>query len=165
MPKRIGLEGHLSTEELGERYRESRDPVRRSHYQIVWLLSQGKSTREVMEATGYGRDWIQRLARRYNGGGPDGLGDRRRHNPGGGGRALLDEEGKAQLRRALEGPAPDGGLWSGPKVAGWISERLGRAVGEQRGWEYLRRLGYAPKVPRPSHEGGDEAEKAAFPKG
>ena len=165
MPKRIRIAEHLSTDELGKRYREARDPVRRSHYQIVWLLSRGKSTREVMEATGYGRDWIQRLARRYSEDGPDGLGDRRHDNPGGRDRALLDEEGEARLRRALEGRAPDGGLWSGPKVAAWMAERLGRAVGGQRGWEHLRRLGYAPKVPRPSHEQADPEERAAFPKG
>ena len=44
---------HLFTEELEDRYRKARDPVARSHYQIVWLLSSGKLTREVTEATGY----------------------------------------------------------------------------------------------------------------
>ena len=53
MPKRLRLEKHLSTEELEDRYRKARDPVARSHYQIVWLLSSGKLTREVTEATGY----------------------------------------------------------------------------------------------------------------
>ena len=42
MPKRIRVERHLSTEELEKRYREASDGVRRSHYQIVWLLSEGK---------------------------------------------------------------------------------------------------------------------------
>src|SRR5215213_3816581 len=49
MPKRLRLEEHLSTEELEARYRKARDPVLRSHYQIVWLLSLGKLTREVRE--------------------------------------------------------------------------------------------------------------------
>src|SRR5436189_84448 len=35
-----------------------------------------------MEATGYGRTWIQKLSRRYNEGGPQALGDKRHHNPG-----------------------------------------------------------------------------------
>jgi hypothetical protein len=54
MPKRLYLEEHLSTQELEERYRKARDPIEeRSHYQIVWLLTQGKLTREVADATGY----------------------------------------------------------------------------------------------------------------
>src|SRR3712207_7659295 len=61
MPKKIKLMPHLSTAELGNRYRQARDPVERSHYQIVWLIAQGKSTAEVMEVTGYSRDWIQQL--------------------------------------------------------------------------------------------------------
>ncbi len=62
MPKKLRLEQHLGTEELERRYREAHDPVERSQYQIVWLLSQGKLTREVMGATGYSRGWIQQLA-------------------------------------------------------------------------------------------------------
>src|SRR3712207_2972914 len=59
MPKKIKLESHLSTAELESRYRDAKDPIERSHYQIVWLISQGKTTAEVMEATGYNRNWIQ----------------------------------------------------------------------------------------------------------
>ena len=66
MPKKIGLESHLSSEELEERYRGAKDPILRSHYQIIWLIWQGKTTSQVMEVTGYSRDWIQKLARRYN---------------------------------------------------------------------------------------------------
>ena len=139
MAKKIHLEPHLEVAELERRYREARDPVERSQYQIVWLLGQGKLTREVAEATGYSRGWIQELARRYNAGGPGALGDKRHGNPG--------------------------GLWGGRKVAEWMAGKLRRPVGERRGWEYLRRSGYTPKVPRPSHEEADPGERAAFPKG
>ena len=77
MPKSIKLESHLGSEELENRYRKAHDPVLRSHYQILWLISEGKSTTQVMEVTGYSRGWIQQLARRYNEGGPEALGDRR----------------------------------------------------------------------------------------
>jgi hypothetical protein len=53
MPKTIKLVPHLSSEELEDRYRKTRDPVLRSHYQILWLIGSGKRTTEVMEATGY----------------------------------------------------------------------------------------------------------------
>jgi transposase len=39
MPKKIELHPHLSTEELENRYRGAKDPVERSHYQIVWLIA------------------------------------------------------------------------------------------------------------------------------
>src|ERR687885_18033 len=125
------LAAHLSPAELGQRYRAARCPVERSQLQIVWLLSQGRDDREVARVTGYGRRWVAEVMRRYNEGGPDGLGDR----------------------------PSDGGLWTGPKVAAWIGARLGRRVWPQRGWDYLRRLGHSPQVPRPRHA------KAASPEG
>ncbi len=77
MPKTIKLEPHLDSQELENRYRKAHDPVLRSHYQILWLISEGKTTAQVMEATGYSRGWIQQLARRYNRYGSEALGDRR----------------------------------------------------------------------------------------
>ena len=68
-----GLAAHLSPAELGQRYRAARSPVERSHLQIVWLLSRGRSEREVAQVTGHGRRWVGEVARRYDEGGPDGL--------------------------------------------------------------------------------------------
>lgn len=157
---------HASTEELEHRYRKARDPVERSHYQIVWLLSEGRTTGEVCEVTGYSPGWVRRIARRYNEWGVEGLGDRRHANPGAKERALLDEEGEAQLLEALSGPPPGGGMWSGPKVARWIERRNGlEKVHVQRGFEYLRRVGYTPQVPRPANaKGVDPQEREAFKK-
>jgi hypothetical protein len=59
MPKKIKLESHLDSKELENRYRKAHDPVLRSHYQILWLISEGKTTSQVMEVTGYSRGWIQ----------------------------------------------------------------------------------------------------------
>ncbi len=117
MPKRLRLEDHLPAEELERRYRKAKDPIERAHYQIVWLLARGKSTEEVEEATGYGRGWVRKVARRYNEGGPEGLGDRRHANPGGADRALLSPGQREDLRKALKAPPEDGGLWSSRKVA------------------------------------------------
>lgn len=167
MPKTIKLESHLDSKELANRYRKAHDPVERSHYQILWLISEGKSTSQVMEVTGYCRGWIQRLARRYNADGPGALGDRRHQNPGARDRALLSAEQQEELQEALRQPPPDGGMWNSRKVGEWIERRTGHVVSQkkQRGWEYLKRLGNSPKVPRPHHARADKPEQEAFKKG
>ena len=53
MPKRITIAPHLTEEELCQRYRQSKEVTERTHYQIIWLLTQGKKTKEVAEITGY----------------------------------------------------------------------------------------------------------------
>jgi len=158
-----GLAAHLSPAELGQRYRAARCPVERSHLQIVWLLSLGRSEREVAQVTGYGRRWVGEVARRYDEDGPGGLGDRRRGNVGA--EPLLGAEGEAALRAALSKPPADGGLWTGPKVAAWMAVRLGREVWPQRGWDYLRKLGHSAQVPRPRHaKAASPEEQAAYKK-
>jgi transposase len=164
MPKKIKLEAHLGTEELENRYRKAKDPVLRSHYQILWLIAAGKTTGEVMEVTGYCRDWIQKVARRYNRAGAQALGDRRHDNPGAKQRALLTEEHQRELAEALREPPSDGGMWNSRKVAEWIKAKSGKAASRQRGWEYLRRLGHSPKVPRPVHKEADRHAQEAFKK-
>ena len=168
MPKRIELSPHATTEELEHRYKKAKDPVERSHFQIVWLLSEGKGTEEVSEVSGYSPGWVRKIARRYNEQGVQGLGDRRHHNPGAKERALLDEAGEEELREALQEPPPTwvgGGMWSGPKVALWIAHRNGvEKVHAQRGFEYLRRARYSPQVPRPSNARAEDSEKEAFKK-
>src|SRR3954453_11196289 len=158
-----GLAAHLSPAELGQRYRAARSPVERSHLRIAWLLSRGRSEREGAQVTGYGRRWVGEVARRYDEGGPDGLGDRRRRNVGA--KPLLGAEDEAALRVALAAPPADGGLWTGPEVARWMAARLGREVWPQRGWDYLRKLGHSAQRPRPRHaKAASPEEQAAYKK-
>jgi transposase len=166
MPKTIKLEPHLHSEELENRYRKAHDPVLRSHYQILWLISEGKTTSQLMEATGYSRGWIQQIARRYNASGPEALGDRRHQNPGARERALLTQEQQEELREALKKPPADGGMWNSPKVGEWIEGKTGHVLTQkkQRGWEYMRKLGQSPKVPRPRHKKANKTEQEAFKK-
>ena len=159
-----GLVAHLSTAELGQHYRAARQPIARSHLQIVWLLSQGRSEREVAAVTGYGERWITEVVRRYNAEGASGLGDQRTKNTGA--RPLLSHEDEAALRDTLAEPPADGGLWTGPKVAAWMTARLGRKIWPQRGWDYLKKLGYSSQVPRPRHAKAASAEEQqAFKRG
>ncbi len=144
-------------------YRRERDAVRRSHLQVIWLLLDGMATVEVSRVTGFGVRWIEKLIHRWNGAGLAGLGDRRRGNAGR--EPVLDAAGRAALTALLEGAPPDGGLWSGRKVAAWMSERLGRPVDAKLGLAYLHRLGFTRQRPRPRHAGAaDAAAQAAFKK-
>ena len=163
MARPLIVPSHLPVEELERRYRRARDSVLRSHWQIVWLLARGSPTAEVAGVTGYSGNWVREVARRWREGGPDALGDRRHGNPGAA--PLLDAAGQEELRRALGGAAPDGGLWTGRKVAAWLAARLGRPVAEQRGWESLRRLGFTPQRPRPRETRADAEAQAAFKQG
>ena len=154
---------HLSTEELGQRYRAARDRVERSHLQVVWLVRQGRSGREVARIMGYSERWVAEIVRRYDEDGPKGLADRRHGNAGA--RPLLDQAQREELIEALRGAPPQGGLWTGPKVAAWIAVATGQEIHPQRGWDYLRKLGFTLKRPRPRHAKADAEAQAAFKKG
>jgi transposase len=160
MPKHLHLQPHLTSAELARRYRQATDPHERSHYQIVWLVSQGRLTREVVATTGYCLNSVRGIVKRYNAHGPAGLQDRRRQLPGP--TPLLTAEQQACLRAALASAPADGGQWSGPKVAAWMRQELGRPIASQRGWDYLQHLRHSRQVPRPAHVQRDPAAQAAF---
>ena len=162
MARRIAIAPHLTVADLEQRYRQAGDPVARSQWQILWLLAGGLPTAAVARVTGYSVRWIQEIARRYRAG-PEAIGDRRHGNPGAA--PLLTGEQQEQLRAALAGPAPDGGLWTCRQVATWIGTQLGRPVDPARGWEGMRRLGFSPQRPRPRETRANPAEQAAFNKG
>jgi transposase len=153
MGSKVYLIEHLDADELYHRYREEQDPIKRTHLQILWLLTSGRPAKVAAEMTGYSQRWISVLVGRYNEAGVDGLGDLRRFNPG----SMLDAEQRERLDRALDDPPPDGGLWTGRAI-----DLLGRLVSPRRGLEYLRRLGFTRQVPRPRHARGDFAAQERF---
>ena len=163
MPRRLTLTPHLALNELDQRYRTCRTPVERTRWHLLWLVAQGHHVPEAARLVGYSDDWARILIHRYNADGPDGMGDRRQRNAG---RVpLLTTAQREDLRQALNGPAPDGGLWTGPKVAAWMADRLARPVGKVRGWEAMVALGFSPQRPRPRATAADPDAQAAFKKG
>ena len=110
--RRIHLASTLTTGELEKRYRAAKEPVERSWWQILWLLSQGQTAIAIAKSTGYSAAWIGQLAKRYNAEGPAGMVNRQqtrvRATP-----TLLSSAQLEELRVALAGPAPDGARWSG----------------------------------------------------
>ncbi len=157
------LAPHFTVEQLEERYKACRCRTERTRWQAMWLTAKGYSTVAVLDATGLGRTTFQMALRRYNADGPAGLRDRRHDNPGQA--PLLTAELAAELGEALAGPAPDGGLWNGRKVAGWMAARLGRPVGERAGQRALHRLGYTTRRPRRRHALADPQAQEDFKKG
>ena len=160
MPKRIEVKPYLRVEELRTCYLDAEDSIERTRWQAIWLIAQGRSSDEVAEVTGRKAQWVQRTVRRFNAEPQTGVADRRHENRGK--RPLLCLNDRQALEVALEGAAPDGGSWSGPKVALWMGELLGRSIRPQRGWDALRRVGFTVQRPRPHHQQADDAAQASF---
>lgn len=159
------LKEHLSRHQIKERWQRCKHPVEKGHWQIIWLAadpSRKLNASELGRRVGIHHSWVGRLIRRYNELGPEGLGDRRRHNRR---QRLLSKQQLLDLAQAVEKAPMEGGLWNGPKVAAWISRRLQRPVKPQVGWLYLKRLGLSLQVPRPRHgQSASDLEKKAYKK-
>jgi transposase len=110
--------------------------------------------------TGYSTRWVSTVLHRYNTEGPSGVRDRRHDNPGVA--PVLTSQQQATLQAALLERPADGGVWTGPKVAAWIAQQTGRAVGPQCGWTYLKRFDCVLRRPRPRHLKADPEAQAAF---
>ena len=62
--------GHLSLAELQAGYCGSKDATLARHYQVIWLLAQGRSCAEVAQLTSLARRWVEQLLARTNQFGP-----------------------------------------------------------------------------------------------
>jgi transposase len=122
----VQVADHLSVAELQAGWRESRDATRARHYQVIWLLAQGRSCAEVERLTGFVRRWVEELVERYNRFGPSSLGDRRRGN--GAKPKILTPEILAMLRERVKTPPDDGGVWTAKKAAQPLSVRLPKGI-------------------------------------
>lgn len=162
MGKKLIINKDISLESLENHYKSSNNAITRTHTQIIMLFREGKSTKEVQEITKYCSKWIYEIVHRFNSLGLDGLGDNRQNNTGR--TTLLSQEEQKELEEVLENPPDDGGVWTGPKVAAWIEKKLGRKIYKARGWEYLKKLGYTIKKPRPEHEKSDKQQQELFKK-
>jgi transposase len=104
------------------------------------------------------------LARRYNDLGPEGVSDQRGEVNCGVKPTLSVKQAQA-LDTALRGPAPDGGLWTSPKVAAWIEKKTGKAVHSTTAWRAMKAAGFSLQMPRPRHaQAATDQEQAAFKK-
>ena len=151
---RLPIAPHLPHDEIARRYRACRVGVEKAHWQVLWLLTRPESPLSPAQAAaqvGLTAGWARALLKRWNVDGPDGLADRRAAKNGG--KPKLSAEQRAEVFAALRGPPPDGGLWTGPKVAAHVRDRWGVTVAEQTGWVWLKGLGFTLQAPRPRNPG------------
>jgi transposase len=162
MRQHAAIKQHLMFRAVQKRFRECRDVMEKSHWQAILLRMQGRSTTEVAEICGYNPDWVRRMVRRYNEKGPDSLRDGRRNN---GKQRLMSDAKVEELRAAvLSETPPGGGLWTGPKVALWMSEKLNRPVSPQLAWQYLQHMRMSKLIPRPRHTRASAKVQETFKK-
>jgi transposase len=150
MAERIQLKPHLTTEELGTRYRSCQKPQEKVRWHALHLISKGMVAANASRRVGRASSWITNLARRYNRDGAAAIARQKSTKPSH--RAKVDAELGKELDKALRSGAPDGGLWTAPKVASWITEKSGQEVHQTTAWRAMRRLGFSLQVPRPANK-------------
>ena len=160
---RLRLSNHATLEDLEKGYRQTTDPIERSHWQIIWLFHQHHDAYIVASMTAYCADWVRKLVARYNEFGLEALKDLRHQNPGN--TRVLTLEQEQALEQALLEKAKGKSLWTGKEVAHWIEAITGRKTSVVTGWTYLKRLNYSLQTPRPKHlKSASETEQEAFKK-
>lgn len=158
------IKQHLTTAELEHRYETASEPIAKSHFHALWLLSRGYDIGQVASLLSFSTRWVRILIERYNEGGPERLGDQRVNN--GTKATILTPAAMAGLKERLRSLPDDGGQWTGPKIARWLARFHGlKSVHDQRGWDALVAVGWSIQQPRPRHpEAADEAGRAALKK-
>jgi transposase len=163
--KPIAVVLHLRPSQISHRYRSCRDPHEKTRWHVIWLLTrpgQKRSAHAVSKLVGVSPAWAAEILKRWNAHGPDGLLDGRREN---GNKPLLNERQREALSAALREHAPDGGLWTGPKLTRYVRDRWKVTVNPATGWKWLKRLGFSLQVPRPSHpKAASVAERSSWKK-
>jgi hypothetical protein len=128
----------LNREELEAHLAAATASDERRRLQVLLYLAAGTPLADIVALTGYRPRSIRQIAQRYIEIGADSLVDQRAFAQGAA--PLLSAEEQIELCNALQGVPPDGGAWTGGKVARWMAVKTGKPVHRQRGLEYLRRL-------------------------
>jgi transposase len=149
--QRLPVVGHRTARQAWAGYRACRHPVEKTRWHLVWRPLRADEPRTPAQAAavvGVSVVTARAVLRRWNADGPAGLTDRRAGNRG---QPRLTDAQRAALLAALQGRPPGGGLWTGPKVVGYVRDRWRVRVAPQTGWRWPRELGFTLQVPRPSH--------------
>lgn len=165
MPRKTFLAPYQSSEELKQKYRTSPDSVESRRWHLLWKVSLGWSIKNSAIAIGINYDYAKEIVKKYNNLGAEGVKNpkNKRRKQSGGRKSLLTKKQFEKLKQELESQSDDGGVWTGTKVARWIEKETGREkVGNQRGWDQLKKLRYSWQTPRPEPGKGDKLEQEIF---
>jgi transposase len=140
MPKKVILQPHLTPEELKQRYLSLTDRVEARRCHLLWLIATDFNIKSAAQVVGFSYDYAKDLVVNYNDSGVAAIANRRHQKTPPGRTPLLTQEQYSTLQNLVSQLPPDGGEWTGAKVAEWIGKTTGRTgVKYQRGWDYLRR--------------------------
>jgi transposase len=148
---------HRTQKQIRAKYRACRHPTEKTRWHAIWLLSrtdQPRTSDPVGDLVGLSGVTVRAVLHRWNERGPDGLVDQRNRN---GTRPRLTTRRRDALLAALKKRPPDGGLWTGPKVARYVHDRWQVVVRPETGWRWLVELGFTLQVPRPRHPNSADA--------
>jgi transposase len=149
--RRLPFIRHLPVGKVRYRYATCRHPVEKPRWHALWLLARTDHPRtpaEVADLVGLSAVTVRAVLHRRNDLGPAGVDDRRAGN---GAAPKLTARQRAALYTALQKRPPDGGVWTGSKVARYVRDRWPVGVRPETGWRWLVALGFTLQVPRPSH--------------
>ena len=162
----LEISQHLSHEEIHRRFRSCKNIHERERWHALSLLTnpnQPTTPEKVAAAIGRTPDSIRKIVHRYNRQGPEGLTDHRKAHSGR--KLILNDQQRSELVERLKKEPEDGGLWTAPKVAAWVKQKTGTKVSHVTGWQYLQRLGFSLRVPRPRHsDAATPAEQTVWKK-
>lgn len=153
---------HLTLNELWRKVKKAKDPIEKLRFLAVYHAKRGLTAKKIAKITLSSTRWVYEAVRRYNQGGPEALKDRRHQNPGQKPKLTLEEQRK--VLEALQGPPPDGGLWTGPKLRDWVERELGKKLSLYPIYRLLHEMGFALRVPRPRHAKAEGEAQEAFKK-
>ncbi|NER22402.1 MAG: helix-turn-helix domain-containing protein [Symploca sp. SIO1B1] len=142
MPKKAYLANHFSSDELKNKYRTCKEPVEARRWHLLWKISLGWTIKNAALAVGLNYQYSFKILNKYNELGEEGVKNLKKNSfkHRRGKEPLLNEQQFQELTVQLQQKPPDGGSWTGPKVARWI-EKITETekVWNQRGWDYLKR--------------------------
>ncbi len=143
-------------------YKRSTCAVERRRSQLLALLCEGKSYREVLEITRYSYQGADKVMDAYVAQGLEGIKDQRHSNRGA--PTLLSDADLLLLAQSIRADVAQGGVWNGNRVQAWVKTTLQKDLYLGRCYEFLEAVGYSQQVPRPRQVEADQERQEDFKK-
>ncbi|WP_227500082.1 helix-turn-helix domain-containing protein [Synechococcus sp. PCC 7335] len=104
MGRKLQIKSHYSVDELKARYRASFDPVEARRWQLIWLVSEGKTLTAAAEVIADNYHYAREIVSNYNAAGAEGLRNRRKDSRPNSMQGVLTIEQCEALDERLQAP-------------------------------------------------------------